>query len=159
MLQRRSRRSLALKQTSRGDLSPEAARSARRLSLDKAQSRQGSQKVLDSAQTLENNGIAADHQKPSGTTMNPLADVETGQMANGNVGAAKTAPSNAGTYTVLWHSMSPITMARCTPEIAFQACQQSEHIEAVKSSCPCLRAQGDVLVVLLQRTNCKELRL
>lgn len=104
LLQRRSRRSLALKQTSRGDLSPEAARSARRLSLDKAQSRQGSQKVLDSAQTLENNGIAADHQKPSGTTINPLADVETGQMANGNVGAAKTAPSNAGTYAVLWHS-------------------------------------------------------
>lgn len=98
LLQRRSRRSLALKQTSRGDLSPEAARSARRLSLDKAQSRQSSQKVLDSAQTLENNGIAADHQKPSGTTMNPLADVETGQMANGNVGAAKTAPSNAGKH-------------------------------------------------------------
>ena len=59
-----------------------AALSSRRLSLEKAQSRKaaGSQKALDSRQALEGQGIANGHQKPSGTTVNPLADVETGQM-------------------------------------------------------------------------------
>ena len=52
------------------------------MSLEKAQSRKalGSQKALNSQQTLEGNGIADEHQKPTGTAVNPLADVETGQM-------------------------------------------------------------------------------
>jgi len=84
LLQRRSRRSLALRGASRGDLTGNnaAALSSRRLSLEKAQSRKaaGSQKALDSRQALEGRGIADGHQKPSGTTVNPVADVETGQM-------------------------------------------------------------------------------
>lgn len=82
--QRRSRRNLALKRTpTDGSIgSSDAALSKRRLSLEKAQSRKsvGSQQTLDSRQTLEGNGVADGHQKPSGTTVNPLADVETGQM-------------------------------------------------------------------------------
>ncbi len=84
LLQRRSRRSLALRGASRGDLTGNnsAALSSRRLSLEKAQSRKAasSQKALDSRQTLEAQGIADGHQKPPGTAVNPLADVETGQM-------------------------------------------------------------------------------
>ena len=84
LLQRRSRRSLALRGASRGDLTGNnpAALSSRRLSLEKAQSRKAasSQKALDSRQALEGHGIADGHQKPSGTVVNPLADVETGQM-------------------------------------------------------------------------------
>ena len=84
LLQRRSRRSLALRGASRGDLTGNnnsAALSNRRLSLEKAQSQKAasSQKALDSRQTLEGRGIAG-HQKPCGTAVNPLADVETGQM-------------------------------------------------------------------------------
>ncbi len=85
LLQRRSRRSLALRGASRGDLTGNnnsASLSNRRLSLEKAQLRKAasSQKALDSRQTLEGRGIADGHQKPSGTAVNPLADVETGQM-------------------------------------------------------------------------------
>ncbi|DBB05992.1 hypothetical protein WJX82_004698 [Trebouxia sp. C0006] len=82
--QRRSRRSLALRGASKGDLTANnsAALSNRRLSLEKAQSRKAasSQKALDSRQTLEGQGIADGHQKPPGTAVNPLADVETGQL-------------------------------------------------------------------------------
>ena len=85
LLQRRSRRSLALKQNTSKDMSHTANLSSRRSSLDKAQSRKalGSQKALNSHQTLQGNGIADGHQKPTGTAMNPLADVETGQMHHG----------------------------------------------------------------------------
>ena len=83
-VQRRSRRNLALKRTpTEGSIgSSDAVLSKRRLSLEKAQSRKsvGSQQARDSRQTLEGNGVADGHQKPSGTTVNPLADVETGQM-------------------------------------------------------------------------------
>ena len=58
-----------------------------------------SQKRLNTQQTLDGNGIAAGHQKPTGTAVNTLADVETGQMhhdssVNGN-GAVQHS-SNAG---------------------------------------------------------------
>lgn len=66
-------------------MSHTANASSRRMSLDKAQSRKalGSQKALNSHQTLQSNGVADSHQKPTGTAMNPLADVETGQMHHG----------------------------------------------------------------------------
>ncbi len=107
-LQRRSRRNLALKGSSKNiSDGNNSALSQRRLSLEKAQSRKslGSQKALDSRQTLESHGVADGHQKPSGTTMSPLADVETGQvhldsaMETADMGAARDAqpaPSNAG---------------------------------------------------------------
>ena len=106
-VQRRSRRNLALKRTpTDGSIgSSDAALSKRRLSLEKAQSRKsvGSQQTLDSRQTLEGNGVADGHQKPSGTTVNPLADVETGQMhldsamETGDMQHARSAgSSNAG---------------------------------------------------------------
>ena len=84
-LQRRSRRSLALKRGTSRDMSHSANPSARRLSLEKAQSRKalGSQKALNTHQTLEGNGIANNHQKPTGTAVDTLADVETGQMHHG----------------------------------------------------------------------------
>ena len=85
LLQRRSRRSLALKRNTSKDMSHTANPSSRRMSLDKAQSRKalGSQKALDTHQTLQGNGVADSHQKPTGTAVNPLADVETGQMRHG----------------------------------------------------------------------------
>ena len=96
-MQNKSRRSLALK-NSRSNLGDNsAALSQRRLSLEKAQSKKalGSQKALDSKQTLENNGIADGHTKPPGTAVNPVADVETGQMHQGLNGERQV--SNAGT--------------------------------------------------------------
>lgn len=107
MLQRRSRRSLALKGSTNKDLSHTANASSRRASLDKAQSRKalGSQETLDTHQTLQGNGVADSHQKPTGTAMNPLADVETGQMhhdtaVNGTEGGKPT--SNSGVWTYLY---------------------------------------------------------
>ncbi|KAL3144459.1 hypothetical protein ABBQ32_004202 [Trebouxia sp. C0010 RCD-2024] len=83
--ERRSRRSLALKRKSSRDLGHTADPSSRRASLDKAASRKalGSQKALNTQQTLQGNGVADGHQKPAGTAVNPLADVETGQMRHG----------------------------------------------------------------------------
>ena len=85
LLQRRSRRSLALKRSTSKDMSHAANPSSRRMSLDKAQSRKalGSQKALSTHQTLQGNGVADSHQKPTGTAVNPVADVETGQMQHG----------------------------------------------------------------------------
>lgn len=101
MLQRRSRRSLALKGRSNKDMSQTANASSRRASLDKAQSRKalGSQKTLDTHQNLQGNGVADSHQKPTGTAMNPLADVETGQMHHGTENGKTT--SNSGVYTLV----------------------------------------------------------
>lgn len=111
LLQKRSRRSLALRGASRGDLTGNnsAALSSRRLSLEKAQSRKaaGSQKALDSRQTLEGRGIANGHQKPAGTAVNPVADVETGQMhldtameTSGLATHSQPTPSNAGGFAL-----------------------------------------------------------
>ena len=79
---------------------------SRRASLDKAQSRKalGSQKALNmlfAVRTLQ--------QKPAGTAVNPLADVETGQMhhstaADGTETVKGT--SNAGADVILCSALS-----------------------------------------------------
>ena len=108
LLQRHSRQSLALKRNTSKDMSRSAHPSSRRLSLDKAQSRKalGSQKALNTHQTLQGNGVADGHQKPTGTAMNPLADVETGQMHHGSPvdGTQDVKRSNNSGMTVLLSS-------------------------------------------------------
>lgn len=101
--------------------------SSRRMSLEKAQSRKtlDSQKALNSQQTLEGNGIADGHQKPTGTAVNTLADVETGQMHHNSTtnGHGTLQPrSNSGGHTVLPDCMSafmqPATYVRCVQSSA-----------------------------------------
>lgn len=73
LLQRRSRRSLALQGASNKNLD---RISSRRQSLDKAASRRS----LDSRQnSREAIGLTNGHQKPEGTSVNPEADIERGQ--------------------------------------------------------------------------------
>lgn len=83
--------------------------SSRRASLDKAQSRKalGSQKALNTQQTLQGSGVADGHQKPAGTAMNPLADVETGQMHHATAADGTEAvkgTTNAGVDTCAYAS-------------------------------------------------------
>ena len=71
-MQRRSKRNIALQGASANNFD---RISSRRQSLDKAASRRS----LENGNSHEAEGLANEHQKPEGTTINPIADVERGQ--------------------------------------------------------------------------------